>query len=187
MGMAIIGRLRIREKAMGTRIVTLYRDNGASGTNATPTSCMFNWFKKRKDRSLQTAAGPTSEPPAALQEMSRTMPASLETWAGMDTDASMDGRQARPAPLFWMLGAPEPVASLLIPDAEVQLLRSLDTLLAARQLPDNLLPRAPAVIPQLLGLLRREQPSRTEVARQVSKDMQLTAEVSACNRPPCAC
>jgi hypothetical protein len=101
------------------------------------------------------------------------VPAALETLQEL--------RAARELPesnLAWLLGAQPPVTSAAPTTAEASLLRRLDAQLAAAELPPNLLPRAPAVVPQLLALLRREQqPARHEVARQVAKDVLLTAEV----------
>jgi HD-like signal output (HDOD) protein len=79
--------------------------------------------------------------------------------------------------LAWLLDVPTPQAHTALSPTESDLLQRLDAQLAPRTLPPNLLPRAAAVVPQLLGLLRREETPRAEVARQVAKDALLTAEV----------
>lgn len=91
-----------------------------------------------------------------------------------------------PAPvhvLSWLLDAPAPMEAPL-QASERSLLTVLDQQLAPEHLPPDLLPRAPSVVPQLLSLLRREQPSRAAMAEQVLKDMQLTAEVLRLARSP---
>jgi HD-like signal output (HDOD) protein len=88
-----------------------------------------------------------------------------------------------PSALAYLLDGPPPQPGPLT-DAERELLRPLDRQLTATTLPADLLPRAPAVIPQLLGLLRQEQPSRAAMVQQVLKDMLLTAEVLRLARSP---
>lgn len=109
--------------------------------------------------------------PAALRDLAETMPAALDALGGSAAEAGTHSA------FSWMLGAAEPVPTLELSPGEAELLRRLDALLDAPALPPNLLPRMPAVIPQLMGLLRREQTSRAELAQQVARDVLLTAEV----------
>lgn len=60
---------------------------------------------------------------------------------------------------------------------ELRALRHLDTLLADPQTPADLLPRTPAVVPQLLSLLRQDDLPLAAVTERITKDVQLTAEV----------
>lgn len=60
---------------------------------------------------------------------------------------------------------------------EQRLLRHLDRLLASDDACAALLPRAPAVIPQLLNSLRDESQSDQALAKRVEKDATLVAEV----------
>lgn len=162
---------------------------------------LFSWFDKRKRSDAADAAPsshippPDSQPtaqttaiqatnprasadpgltvPAALFDSALTRPAALESLE--QVRAMRDAAQH--SNLAWLLGltAPQPGTPLM--PVESKLLHQLDMQLSAPNLPPNLLPRAAAVVPQLLGLLRREEPPRAEVARQVAKDVQLAAEV----------
>lgn len=60
---------------------------------------------------------------------------------------------------------------------EQQGLARLRELLALPRLPDSVLPRTPAVVPQLLGLLRAPDSSMTDLARCVARDSFLVTEV----------
>ncbi|MEF7616217.1 HDOD domain-containing protein [Aquincola sp. MAHUQ-54] len=60
---------------------------------------------------------------------------------------------------------------------ELRALRLLDELLATDKTPAELLPRTPAVVPQLLNLLRQDDLPLAAVSERVSKDIVLTAEV----------
>ncbi|MES2297915.1 MAG: HDOD domain-containing protein [Pseudomonadota bacterium] len=61
--------------------------------------------------------------------------------------------------------------------AEAMILDALDRLLKTPSAGANLVPRVPAVIPQLLRSLRDESVDGTELARQVAQDPMLVAEV----------
>lgn len=60
---------------------------------------------------------------------------------------------------------------------ELRALRRLDELLADQKTTADLLPRTPAVVPQLLNLLRQDNLPLAAVTDRVSKDILLTAEV----------
>ncbi len=60
---------------------------------------------------------------------------------------------------------------------ELRALRLLDALLAEPQTPADLLPRTPAVVPQLLNLLRQDDLPLAAITERITKDVQLTAEV----------
>lgn len=60
---------------------------------------------------------------------------------------------------------------------ELRALRHLDGLLADPQTPADLLPRTPAVVPQLLNLLRQDDLPLAAITERITKDVQLTAEV----------
>ncbi|HEX5806085.1 MAG TPA: HDOD domain-containing protein [Macromonas sp.] len=77
--------------------------------------------------------------------------------------------------LAWLLGMPQPQPSPLQAN-EAALLELVHAVLRQRELPAGLVPRAAAVIPQLLRLLRH-QSSRQEIVERITKDMVLTAEV----------
>jgi hypothetical protein len=76
----------------------------------------------------------------------------------------------------WLLGAPQP-EDRAPSDAETQALTHLRSLLDPSKPAADLLPRAGAVIPQLLALMRQQDLAITAMCDQVAKDRVLTAEV----------
>ncbi len=76
----------------------------------------------------------------------------------------------------WVLGAVSTPSDVLL-DGERRLLAQLDAVLASDDSRAALLPRAPAVIPQLLNSLRDEGQSATALAERVMRDPHLVAEV----------
>ena len=78
--------------------------------------------------------------------------------------------------LAWLLGS-KPLRDGALDVAETQALARLDELLEAGRAPAELLPRAPAIVPQLLSLLRQGDASLGALSQRVAKDMMLTAEV----------
>lgn len=130
---------------------------------------MFDWFGKRR-REEEAPVAPAV--PASPHETELTVPAPLEMLAQL-----REAEELAHSTLSWLLGAAAPQPADAADAAERKLLQRLDAMIAAPTLPPNLLPRAPAVVPQLLGLLRREQVPRFELARQVAKDVTLAAEV----------
>ncbi len=83
----------------------------------------------------------------------------------------------------WLLNAPPPHDGPLATH-ERALLAPIQDTLALETLPDNLVPRASAVIPQLMRALRQESGSRKEVVERIAKDQLLTAEVLRLVRSP---
>jgi hypothetical protein len=83
---------------------------------------------------------------------------------------------ASPAWLSWLLDGAPPTGAPLAVDEE-RALAVLDKVLAAGALPPELLPRAAALIPQLLAMLRQTQLPVAALAQRVSRDMVLAAEV----------
>lgn len=78
--------------------------------------------------------------------------------------------------LAWLLQAP-PLVPGPTSDAQERALRALDKVLALPALPDELLPRAAALIPQLLAMLQQSDLPVPALAQRVSKDVVLAAEV----------
>ena len=76
----------------------------------------------------------------------------------------------------WLLDANTTLDVPLLPH-EHRLLARLDAVLAAGDSRTDLLPRAPAVIPQLMNSLRDESRSAHALAERVAKDPNLVAEV----------
>lgn len=80
-------------------------------------------------------------------------------------------------PFFeWLLGTRVALDQTLQPK-ERRLLGKLDAVLAAESSRHELLPRAPAVIPQLMNSLRDDSQSAQALADRVAKDPNLVAEV----------
>lgn len=76
----------------------------------------------------------------------------------------------------WLLMAPPP-AERRISLLELEALAAIDQAIGSGERIHELLPRAPAVIPQLLGALRQRAPSLPALVERVSKDLLLAAEV----------
>ena len=70
-----------------------------------------------------------------------------------------------------------PATDKPISPAEQHALNALDKTLALPELPDNLLPRAAALVPQLIALLRQTSLSTSAIAERVRRDPILSAEV----------
>jgi hypothetical protein len=131
---------------------------------------MFGWLNRLR-----------SAPPAAVP--APAAPRRVDAGAG---PAAADGGDSAPPPpslLAWLLDAAAPHHGAPTA-AERAALAPLDALLARPAWPADLLPRAPAVIPQLLGLLRQEMPSRAAIVQQIGKDVVLAAEVLRMARSP---
>ncbi|HEY4065751.1 MAG TPA: HDOD domain-containing protein [Burkholderiaceae bacterium] len=80
-------------------------------------------------------------------------------------------------PLFeWLIGS-GPALDTSLHDSEKVLLAQLDAVLASDVSRNALLPRAPAVIPQLMNSLRDEAQSSGALAQRIAKDPHLVAEV----------
>lgn len=78
--------------------------------------------------------------------------------------------------LPWLLGCAPLVPEPLRAD-ERRALAGIDKTLALPALPDELLPRAAALIPQLLAMLRQTDLPVPALAQRIAKDVVLTAEV----------
>jgi hypothetical protein len=78
--------------------------------------------------------------------------------------------------LPWLLNCSTPPERPL-DTAEQQTLERLDDLLANDRIGADLLPRAPALVPQLLGLLRQEHLSWRAMSQRIAADLVLSAEV----------
>ena len=91
----------------------------------------------------------------------------------------------RPAFLLCLLGCtPHPDSAFAVPiasadpdPAALQMLDQLDRVIASDAQCSQLLPRAPDVVPQLMRTLRDDSYSSVEVARRISRDVVLSAEV----------
>ena len=112
------------------------------------------------------AASRPSVPPETVFAASE--PAAVEEAA--------DAVDWRPAFFDWVIGAASTPSDALS-DGERRLLAQLDAVLASDDSRAALLPRAPAVIPQLLNSLRDENQSITALAERVTRDPHLVAEV----------
>jgi len=78
--------------------------------------------------------------------------------------------------LPWLLAC-APATDTPISPAEQHALDALDKTLELPELPDNLLPRAAALIPQLIALVRQTALPAGAIAERISRDPVLSAEV----------
>lgn len=76
----------------------------------------------------------------------------------------------------WLMGCAAPAATPMTA-AELKASAALDKVLALPALPDELLPRAASLIPQLLSMLRQTSLPVPALAQQIQKDVALAAEV----------
>ncbi len=79
-------------------------------------------------------------------------------------------------PLRWLLDC-APLTEGPVSGAEQRALAALTEALAQPAIPDKLLPRAAALMPQLIALMRQTDLPSAEIAARVSKDSLLAAEV----------
>ena len=114
---------------------------------------------------------------AALPRLRAAVPAATPP---IDADSSGFGESMildPQLPFFeWLLDTSASLDAPLLPN-EQRLLARLDAVLAADASRAELLPRAPAVIPQLMNSLRGESQSVQALAGRVAKDPNLVAEV----------
>jgi hypothetical protein len=123
-------------------------------------------------------AGPPPRPPRATPRPRAGVPVPRRVSEAPCAPEPVDVAVPDPQLAFfeWVLGTgPSPDASLR--PEERRLLARLDTVLAADGPRAELLPRAPAVIPQLMNCLRDERASAQGLAARVAKDPHLVAEV----------
>ncbi|MEP7098903.1 MAG: HDOD domain-containing protein [Burkholderiales bacterium] len=117
---------------------------------------------------------------ASAPVRTRTMVTAAPSTQPPDTDASVFAESVIPDPQLpffeWLLGTSASLDAPLLPN-EHRLLARLDAVLAADASRNELLPRAPAVIPQLMNSLRDESQSAQALADRVAKDPNLVAEV----------
>lgn len=125
---------------------------------------LARWFGNGEDDS---APAPAPAPAAAIAAAAQATPDSAP--AGSAPQADIDAAFYR-----WLTGA----IDLPVPaSAEKLILDELARLAATQGAGADLVPRVPAVIPQLLRSLRDESLSGTELSRQLSQDVVLVAEV----------
>jgi hypothetical protein len=125
-------------------------------------------------------AAPTAVPaPEPLTAPEVSAPPSREA----PPSAAATGPLPCPSPLVWLLQVPPPEAGELRA-TERPVLDAIEATLNVSVLPPGLVPRAPAVIPQLLSLMRHQDSSREELVDRISKDLVLAAEVLRLARSP---
>lgn len=127
---------------------------------------MMSGLPGRRTARRQEATNPVHAPVAAA-----AMPPSVAQFPAPALPADLS------APFVeWQQGG-APSRETPIGPRELRALRHLDALLAEANTPADLLPRTPAVVPQLLNLLRQDTLPLAAVTERVSKDVLLTAEV----------
>jgi HDOD domain len=135
---------------------------------------MSNWLQ----RVGALFGGRTSAPPPVAPARPRATPAAVPVPAAPAVAEPLHGAATDLQSAFfaWLLDAGAALDTSLH-DSERQLLAWLDTVLASDSSRTALLPRAPAVIPQLLNSLRDDGQSAEALAQRVMKDPHLVAEV----------
>lgn len=123
---------------------------------------MWSWLWRRK----------SGDPPSPTP----VLPATVSPSHGERADTEDSETASHLALVGWLIDAPA------LPDAPLRAveraaLDSIDTLLADAGSVSHLLPRAPSVIPRLLGALRQRDLSVRAIVDRVSKDLPLVAQV----------
>jgi hypothetical protein len=141
---------------------------------------MNGWMRRVGDLLGGRAAtpGPAGDATASIvpAPTPSSLPMPVEAGSPVDGDASGDVIDLRLALFDWVVGAASlPTDGLR--RGERSLLAHLDAQLASDEARASLLPRAPAVIPQLLNSLRDESQSIGALAQRVMRDPHLVAEV----------
>jgi HD-like signal output (HDOD) protein len=141
---------------------------------------MSNWFERvgalwgARPGAARVAPPPPPVRPSARSPLPRTaaVPAPVAKPAPAQAPV-VDLRQ----PFFDWLTGTGPALDTSLHDSEILLLARIDAVLASDTSRNALLPRAPAVIPQLMNSLRDESQSAEALAQRVAKDPHLVAEV----------
>lgn len=124
----------------------------------------MSWLSRLFSRQPAQQAGPR---PAAAAVSTATAPQA----PGDDT------LPLQPQALVpWLLSVQDELPAALQP-GEAQALAVLDEILAQPKLPPGLLPRAAAVVPQLIAMLRQEDLPIPALAQRIGKDPAIAAEV----------
>jgi HD-like signal output (HDOD) protein len=127
---------------------------------------MINWIARLFQRSA-------AEAPAA--PAARIAPPQSPSPHGHAADAAPQGEDdVRTLFYRWLAGPPR---DDILPSTEKLILEEFARLVEAPQSASDLVPRVPAVIPQLLRSLRDDSVSGAELSRQLAQDVVLVAEV----------
>jgi HD-like signal output (HDOD) protein len=119
--------------------------------------------------------GSDAPPPAAPERGGEVLPPDLDTLAPAIPQATPRSDQELFADFYhWITGESEQLPGVHV---DKIILEGLNRLLQNPEAAASLVPRVPAVIPQLLRSLRDESMSGAELARQISQDVVLVAEV----------
>ena len=137
---------------------------------------MSNWLHRVGVLFGGRARAPIIPPPharTAVASVHRAAAASVPAEAAPVFDTVPDLQ----LPFFeWLVDA-GPALDTALHDSERHLLARLDAALASDSSRTALLPRAPAVIPQLLNSLRDDSQSSSAIAERIARDPHLVAEV----------
>ena len=145
---------------------------------------MLNWLARLFSPRKPAAAAAVGAPAVAAPTLSPAAVAAVPNSPTVPTvpnapDAlpSVPGTAAVSAVFLpWLLGC-APLVGGPLTAAEQRAIAALDKTLALPALPEDMLPRAAALIPQLLAMLRQSDLPVPALAQRMSKDVVLTAEV----------
>lgn len=135
---------------------------------------MMGWFS----RLFSGRSGAPATPPATRRQEPTGVQTVQEPIDASPTDVTpLEDLQPEALPAFpWLLDC-APLTDTPLSEAERAALDALSRTLALPAVPDNLLPRAAALIPQLIALVRQTDLPTPAIAERVGKDTLLTAEV----------
>lgn len=134
------------------------------------------WLGARRQTGRPAAASTTRSPPPVPPPEAPAAPAVLLSGADRPPVPAAFGDEIL---LAWLLGQPPPVGPDDTPMSgdEQAACRVLDRLLALPVLPEDLLPRTAALMPQLLALLRQAELPVGALAGRIARDHTLSAEL----------
>lgn len=137
---------------------------------------MWNWLKARIGaKSEQKIEAQAAAPAEVLTQWPATLPVTMSFVLQAPQPLVDPGALLTRRFSATLLGVPD-LAVMAITEAEQQALRRLAEALAQRKSQD-FMPRMPAVLPRLMGLVRRDNVSTREIAEQVARDPALMGEV----------
>jgi len=119
----------------------------------------------------------TATPPAAQPPSSAPSPASAPETPAAGRSPTDDDAVPRQVDLAFYRWLTDPVRGDAAPSSEALILAELERLARDPAAAGELVPRVPAVVPQLLRSLRDDSVSGADLARQIARDSVLVAEV----------
>jgi len=148
-------------------------------TEPDATLAMLSWLGRvlRRARSRRVAPSEQAAPPTASEDglPFESVPPQ-KAFLGGEVGGADSGTQLEVRFFEWLVGATLPAGATEVP-GEARLLAHLDAVSRSDEMREDLLPRARAVIPELLHALREQTQSLRALSSRVAHDPNLVVEV----------